>query len=417
MRVRSLALLIPVTLLTCGPAHSWTAASSQAAPLAAESSSAGAPACPAAHDIDALLATASSLLEQGRFSEAVTALQAKSPPGCDPRVSLLLAAAFEGSGDTPAAVRVLEQAIAVWPANSSIATSLARYYLRAGDTAKAEQAIEQCKPDDSTPLRELQMMAMVYLENQNLPRAKTVAVLAYRRYPSEETLLFTANVLQLQGRDQDVLALLQKERPAYSNSAPFLITIAESEYDGSMYAPAREDLKRAVVLNARSYPAHYLLANVLVQTGDIDGGIREYHTAIELAPQQPRTYYRLGLALEKKVDNAGARNQFQRSLAVDGHYAPAYCELGKLELRANHLQDAADDLSRAIEYNPSLQESYFLLVQVYARMGERDKSRAVMDQWNAFKNSHRLRVAGPAQGDPLSDAPPNAGPGSASTPR
>ena len=407
MRVRFLVLL-PVLLLACGSAFSWTAVPYQAASQPSQSgSSTGAPACPATQDIEALLASASALLEQGHFSEAVTALQTKSPLQCDYRVSLLLAAAFEGSGDIPSAARVLQQALALWPSNSSIATSLARYYLRDGDTAKAEHAIEQCKPDSSTSLRELQMMAMVYLENQNLPRAKSVAVLAYQRYPSEETLLFTANVLQLQGRFKDVLTLLEKERPAYANSAPFLITIAESEYDGSLYAAARQDLEQAIVLNSRSYPAHYVLGNVLVKTGDIDGGIREYQTAIQLSPQQPRTYYYLGLALEKKVNDAEARNEFQRSLSADGHFAPAYCELGKLEMRANHLPDAAEDLSRAIEYNPSLQESYFLLVQVYARMGERDKSHAVMDQWNAYKNSHRLQPAAPPQGDPLKDPPPD----------
>jgi tetratricopeptide (TPR) repeat protein len=345
------------------------------------------------------------MLAQNRFGEAVRLLRTKPASGCDYRVDLLLAAAFDDAGDALNARHTLQQGHSHWPSNTSIATSLARYYLQNGDLAKAKATIAQCKPNSTTPLRELQMMAMIDLESQDLAPAESVAALAYHAYPSEDTLLFAANVLQLQGRYMDVIALLGKYRKDYADSSPFLITIAESESDGKMYAEAQQDLRHAIALTPDSYPAHYVLGNLLVKTGNLDSGIQEYRNAIQLSPRQPRTYYQLGRALEETGKNDEARSYFEQAAAVDPHYAPTYSEIAKLQLKSGQFQDAVDNLTRAIQYNPALPQSYYLLIQAYARLGEKDKSHAVLDQWTAYKKSHRLRPASPDRGDPLVEFP------------
>lgn len=355
-----------------------------------------------------MLSNASSLLEQNRFGEAVALLQARGQGRCDDRSDLLLAAAFDGEGDSASARRTLRQALTLWPSSTSLATSLARDDLREGDLAGAKRAIAQCRPTAQTPQRELRMIAMVYLQNQDLPRAEEVAQLAWRADPSQENLLFTANVLQLQGRYMDVVSLLEKHRQDYADSPGFLITIGESESDGKLYPAAERDLKQAVTLAPNSYPAHYVLGNLLVATGDLAGGIEEYHKAIAINPQQPRTYYQIGRALEQKSDTEHAQQYFQQAISVDSQYAPAYTEIGKLELRAGQLQPAVENLTRAIGINPASQDSYYLLVQAYARLGEREKSEAIMQQWNAYKKAHPLRPVGThpeALGETGADAP------------
>jgi tetratricopeptide (TPR) repeat protein len=331
--------LAVTSFLTCGLAFSQAAGSFAVQHSVAHSSAHSA--CPSSQSRESSLSSASSLLEQSRFTEAASILNSKTYLACDPRANLLYAASLDGSGDIAGATRVLADAHKHWPSDISLATSLARYYLRSGDFAQAATAVASCRPASTTPLPELQVMAMAYLENHDLPHAKSIAVLAYHGYPSEENLLFTANVLQLQGRFMDVVRLLEKQRSAYGNSALFLITLAESESDGMMYRPARKDLERAAALCPDSYPAHYLLGNLLARTGDSDGAIREFEAAIRLSPRQPRTYVQLGLALEKRGQTAEARKNFETALSVDDHYGPAYCELGKIQLRANDLQGRA----------------------------------------------------------------------------
>lgn len=76
-----------------------------------------------------MLANASALMQQGNFKEAAALLGPPSPQLCDPRVSLLLAGAYEVGGDLPSAEQTLQRAHTAWPANNSIAASLAREYM------------------------------------------------------------------------------------------------------------------------------------------------------------------------------------------------------------------------------------------------------------------------------------------------
>src|ERR1700677_2375500 len=55
--------------------------------------------CPARDRLDLVLAQASESLGSQRFQEAATLLQPLATKMCDPRISLLLAAAFEGQND------------------------------------------------------------------------------------------------------------------------------------------------------------------------------------------------------------------------------------------------------------------------------------------------------------------------------
>ncbi|MGH9621014.1 MAG: tetratricopeptide repeat protein, partial [Bryobacteraceae bacterium] len=274
------------------------------------------------------------------------------------------------------------------------ATSLARDELRRGHLAAARRAIAQCRPTQQTPQRELRMIAMVYLENHDLAHALKVAQLAWRAHRSQENLLFTANVLQLQGRYMNVVSLLGKYRHVYGNSPGFLITIGESESDGKLYPAAERDLKRAVALAPESYPAHYVLGHLLAARGDLAGGIQEYRKAISLSPQKPLTYCQLGRALEEKNDIEQARRRFEQAISVSPQYAPAYYEMGKLELRANRIQKAVTNLAHAIQINPASQRSYYLLMQAYWRLGERKKAQLVKQQWTAYKKAHPLLPAG-----------------------
>ena len=219
--------------------------------------------CPLPTGIDDLLATASVAMQQAKYLEAIKVLQPVEALACDPRVSLLLAAASEGSGDAGGAESVLRQAHQHWPQNNSVATSLAREYLSTGQPAKAGQALDHFHPTPDTSSRELEMAVVVLLANHELVPAREAATLAYKTDPSLNTLLLLANALQLEGRYKDVLALLKDKRASYDRSAAFLVTIAESEFDEKIFDAALADLTRAVSIDPALYQAHYLRGNAL----------------------------------------------------------------------------------------------------------------------------------------------------------
>jgi tetratricopeptide (TPR) repeat protein len=345
--------------------------------------------CPPRNDMDAALGKASTLMGQTHYQDAAETLQLLSGMDCDARVSLLLAAAFEAGGDVPKATEVLQRAHSVWPSNNSIATSLARENLTSGQVDKAVKALAHFHITAETPQQEMEMAVVVYLAAHQLVSAQAVAEAVYKTYPSVHTLLLLANALQLQGRYPDVNRLLGSKRGTYADSPEFFITLAESEFDASIYPAAREDLEHAISLDSKSYQAHYLLGNVLFRLNEVDRGVAEYRLAIDLAPDQPRTYFQLALALRSKQDEAGEERVLEQALAADDHYAPAQCEMGRILLEEHRPADAVSHLSSAVQYNPRSEEAYFLLAKAYAGLGEKDKSDEMVKRLVTVRKENR----------------------------
>lgn len=345
--------------------------------------------CPSRETLNAALGEASRLMQQASYAQAVDTLRPLAALNCDPRASLLLAAAQEAGGHLQESREALEQAHLAWPSNSSVAASLARQYMQTQQPKEALQALAHFRITEKTPEQEMEMAALVYMSGQRLVQAQAAAEAAYKTYPSLHTLLLFANTLQLQGRYPDVNRLLERQRSSYGDDPKFLITLAESEYDAAIYPTALKDIERAVTLDGSSYQAHYILANVLVKTGDTDRAIDEYHAAIKLAPEQPRTYYQLAMTLRSRQDEAGEKQVLAQAIEADTNYAPAHSEMGRILLDENRAQDAIPHLTQAVAANPKSEEGYYLLARAYAKLGEREKSNEVVKRLMAIRKSNR----------------------------
>jgi tetratricopeptide (TPR) repeat protein len=346
-------------------------------------------ACPVQQETDRALGKASALLQQSQYSAAADVLEPFSTAKCDPRTYLLLAASLEAIGNSAKAEKALARAHTFWPSNTSIAASLARSYLNAGQIDKAVQALGDFHVAATTPLQEMQVGVVVYLAAHRLVPALAVAETAYKSYPSLKTLLLLANVLQLQGRYKDVNRLLQDQRNAYATSPDFLVTIAESENDAMLWDAARADLEHAIALDNHSYRAHYLLGNVLAAQNETERAESEYRTAIELAPDQPRTYYQLALLLHAKQDDAGETALLTKALAADDHYAPAHCEMGRILLGEHRLADAVTQLNLAIQDNPRIEQAYYLLARAYAGLGQKNQADSMVKHYTELRAANR----------------------------
>ena len=363
--------------------------------------------CPSHNNADIALSKASALMVQSQYQAAAAVLQPVSERDCDARISLLLAAATEGEGDSSKAMALLQHAHSVWPANNSIAASLARQYLASRELDKAVKALAQFHATAETPEQETEMAVLVLLTTHQLVQAQTVAEAAYKYHPSVRTLLLLANTLQLQGRYPDVNRLLGSQRETYASSAEFFVTLAESEFDASLYPAARDDLQHAISLNPTMYQAHYLLGNVLSRLADLDGAVAEYHKAIELAPRQPRTYFQLALVLRSKQDPVGEQHILEQAIAADGNYSPAQCEMGALLLDQQRPADAVSYLTAAVQSNPHYEKAYLLLAKAYAKLGENDKRDQMVQRLQVIRDENRLNSKGANENNTATGEPMN----------
>jgi tetratricopeptide (TPR) repeat protein len=312
----------------------------------------------------------------------------------------LLAAAFESGGNPSKARQALQEGHSVWPSNNSIATALARQYLMIGRADQAAEALRSSEVNATTPVQELALRVRVELSVNRPIEAERVAKIAYVAHPSEDSTLMLANVLQMQGRADEVVNFLQAKRGRYGDSPKFLITLAESEYDTPNYSAARADLERAISLDPALEQAHYLLGNTLVKLKAVNRAIEEYNTAIRLSPKKPRTHYALALAFLLRADDAGAEGALKDSLAIDPQYAPAHCELGELYQKQGRLPEAVEELNSAIQCNPRYAVAYYHLGETYRQMGDK------RDSVKAFAAFQALKEKEPKQKPPMNDRLP-----------
>ncbi len=359
-----LAIGLSPGLMAQGAAHSTLSPSSP-------------PPCEPSPSRDVALTQAFTAMEQAQYSQVIEALQPFAAAPCDPHLTMLLAAAYEASGDAAGAERNLQQGHAAFPADNDIAASLARLYLARNNKADALRALEQFRASPETPWREIQLAVVVFLANHQLQKADAAASSGFKFYPSLDSLLLLANTLQLEGRYKDVISLLNGQRATYSGSAPFLITLAQSEYDAAMYDPARADVQAANALDGKIYAAHYLLGNLLLKTGQPEAAVDEYRAAMQLSPGQPRTYYYLALSLRAMHKDADEEQVLRQAIALDNSYALAHCELGRILLNGNRVNDAVEQLTAAVADNASSEQAYYLLSRAYSRLGDQAKADAM----------------------------------------
>ena len=100
--------------------------------------------------------------------------------------------------------------------------------------------------------------------------------------------------------------------------------------------------------------AHYNLANVLYDKGDLDGAIEEYRAAIKLSPKPTLSHNKLGNVLRDKGDLDGAIAEYRAALKLDPKFAFAQNNLSRAERMRELLPRLPDVLAgRADPKNPA----------------------------------------------------------------
>ena len=144
-----------------------------------------------------------------------------------------------------------------------------------------------------------------------------------------DAVAFRQAALMLDQMDASRLAALTPEKRAQK-----LAGQAKDYLDRGLLLEAERLYQSAVAADGRVAEAHAGLAEVRERTGDAEGARTESHAALELAPS-----------------------------------ADAYLVLARLDLAANHLDDAGKEVGEAITLNPASRAAQELKQQIEAREG------------------------------------------------
>lgn len=118
-------------------------------------------------------------------------------------------------------------------------------------------------------------------------------------------------------------------------------------------AAKRLDAADYAVQLGRSIPeAHYVRAQLLLETGARGEAVAEYERAVALRPRDYALWLELGLAREQAGDAEGAMAAFGEAARLAPFYAAPRWQLGNTLYRAGRLEEAFAELRAAVAAHP-----------------------------------------------------------------
>jgi tetratricopeptide (TPR) repeat protein len=154
-------------------------------------------------------------------------------------------------------------------------------------------------------------------------------------------------------------------------------------------------LERSIELDPLDHQAHFLLGRAHQRRHRPEQAGRSFERAIQLQPDAAPYYTELArsmIASGPAVDQtARAGSVLAKAIEIDSSNASARFELAKLEMGQGRLDEAEQQLLKALEAAPEFFEAYYVLGQVYARAKKTAQSRECMQLFQAKKSAIEAR--------------------------
>lgn len=164
-------------------------------------------------------------------------------------------------------------------------------------------------------------------------------------------------------------AVVPEEKPKVTSET--LMKEAITHFDGQRYQRSIDLLNEAIDSNTHEplVPVlHYYRAVARMKVRQVQAAIEDYSAAIEASPYKAKYRYHRGLAYFELQQYAAARQDFERTLAMEGEDADLYVKLGFLKQQENDLHGALADYNKAIEFNPSFAQPYYYRGLIYLQV-------------------------------------------------
>lgn len=134
----------------------------------------------------------------------------------------------------------------------------------------------------------------------------------------------------------------------------------------------------------------------VVRNGDWQDELTLWRKTVETAPTSARAHHNLAVALSLQGDLAAAEASFQRALAADPTYGPAYTGLAEVYLASFKFDDALAAAQTGVALRPGRMWAHWVLGLVYYRRGEYRQALAALQKTVElqadFLPAHRLVV-------------------------
>ena len=355
----------------------------------------------------------------------VSAAQSTSDDN-DPRVEKLYSEAKEAQarGDQAGAVAKYESILKLAPRLGAAYNNLGMLYFQQRDYRSAITILEKGLAVDPKMASAAALLGISLYETGDYAKARARLEAALRSNPKDNNAeLFLANDLIKLGDLEAASRHLQELAHRDPNNQEIFYLL------GEVYMHLSEKaLTRLNAIDPNSVYVHEMSGEIMESMKNYDGAIVEYKKAIEMAPQQAGTHYKLGntywllgewdaavqeLQAELVNDPTNCKAQAQianiliaqrmnfdeglatvdKALAACPDLTQARIDRGRALLKLNRNEEAARDLEAAAQSSPDDPSVHFFLAQAYRTLGRSRDAQAEMQVFSKLEESARAAKA------------------------
>jgi protein O-GlcNAc transferase len=342
-----------------------------------------------------------------------------------PAVLSSYAHALALSGQLPAAIAHMKQAVARDPHNADFQDELGTMVAQARDWSAAQVAFAaavQARPDFAMAHLHLGLSLQALQQKgalEELTKAhdlapsnalmalelgKALAVAGHDQQaepvlqqaltldPKSASAAYQLGlVLERLDRLQQALPLLQRAAEANPGDADALTNLGMALCLAQKARDAVPYLQRAVIIDPGNVTAHQNLAVAYIQISQFDDAIVQLRAALKLSPDASQLHYNLGYALKMQDDAAGAIPELEAAEKLDPDAPEAPYLLGVLYMQAARYADADRELNASLKLRPANADGWATLGSVDNKLDKLPEAVTALQE--AIRQS-------PAQADP-----------------
>ena len=327
---------------------------------------------------------------------------------------------LQQAGDVLGAIDTYKAALTISPDRPEALSNLGAAYGRLGQFDDAIREYEAALKLDPTATSVRLNLALAYYKsarpNQAIPQLKRVLA---SEPDARNAYLVLADCYLQTGQDQEVVSLLKPRDQLFQSDLAYayllgtaLLHTGEAE-EGQKYVDrifgagesaeahllmgiallgrqdypaAKEELKRAVQINAKLPTANALYGRCLLAMGESEAAERAFRAELDVNVNDFEANLQLGhmRRTAQKFDDASM--YFERALTIRPNDLTTRKLLAGLRLQTGRTEEAVALLEAIVKEAPDLVEAHVQLATAYNRLKRREdaeRERAIVDRLNA----------------------------------
>jgi tetratricopeptide (TPR) repeat protein len=334
----------------------------------------------------------------------------------------------QANNDISAAIGKYEEIVRLAPKLGPAYNNLGALYFREREFRKAADILERGLRADPSMSSASALLGISLYEAGDYLRARPRLEAAMRANPNDNNahLFLVQDLTQLGDFDAAANALqqLSKRQPGNQEIWYLLAKVYMKQSENAM--------AKINAINPNSVLAHQLSGEMMEAMNNYDGAVVQLKTAVEMAPQQLGSHFKLAGAYEGLSQWDSATAEYQAELAIDPANCRAQWKIGSILVQkggdANEALSAIDnalslcpnlidahadraralltlgrnadavlDLEAAVKGDPADARNHFLLAKAYRALGRSKEAQAEMQTFSKLEESARAATAERAQ--------------------